>query len=49
MSYETKKKALAGKGMYTSPTGSKHKVGSAKHSYWKDIERAGKEQKKYHD
>lgn len=42
-------KAKNGSATYTSPTGSKHKIGSAKHAYWKDIERAGKEQKKYHD
>ena len=34
---------------YTSPTGSKHKVGSNKHKYWMDIERAGKDSKKYGD
>ena len=33
--------------MYTSPTGSKHKVGSNKHSFWMDIERKGREDKKY--
>ncbi len=32
---------------YTSPTGSKHKIGSQKHKYWQDIEKRGKEDKKY--
>lgn len=42
-----KSKALKKKKEYVSPTGSKHKVGSAKHKYWEDIEKRGKEDKKY--
>lgn len=34
-------------GMYTSPTGSKHREGSAKHKYWEGIEKRGKEDRKY--
>jgi hypothetical protein len=44
---DAKNKGLENKKVYTSPTGSKHKIGSQKHEYWKDIERRGKEDKKY--
>lgn len=39
-----KTKALKGKaGMYTSPTGSKHRIGSQKHRYWENIKRIGRD------
>lgn len=30
-------------GMYTSPTGSKHRIGSTKHKYWENIKRRGED------
>ncbi len=30
-------------GMYTSPTGSKHRIGSQKHKYWEAIVKRGKD------
>lgn len=41
---EAKSKALSKKtGMYTSPTGSKHRYGSNKHRYWESIKRRGED------
>jgi hypothetical protein len=47
MNNKTKKEGMAGKmGMYTSPTGSKHRVGSQKHKYWEGIIKRGEDNKK---
>ena len=47
-SIKTSKSKALGK-MYTSPTGSQHRIGSAKHKYWQDIEKRQKDKDKYGD
>jgi hypothetical protein len=34
------------KGMYTSPTGSKHRIGSNKHKYWEGIIKRGEDNRR---
>ncbi len=33
--------------MYTSPTGSKHRIGSQKHKHWEGVEKRGEADRKY--
>lgn len=40
---DAKSKALK---MYTSPTGSKHRIGSRKHQYWANIIKRGEDNKR---
>ena len=42
----SKSKGKALSKMYTSPTGSKHRVGSQKHKYWEGIIKRGEDNRK---